>query len=243
MHLGLGSALAYQAKTDIQKTLEPQGFRVHWFSQESGFLDVQCYLAQTDAYQVLAFRGTEVDKLADWLKNLDVRKAAWIAGKAHRGFQNEWEAVRLGIQQTACPFTPLLVTGHSKGAAVATLAAAELAVSNFNVAGLYTFGSPRILDRKAAAWFTSLPISLRTWRMFHSNDIVPRVPTALRFRHVGTPVYLRELRSEWGERKVQTWLESPGFWQLVHYQWTSYFFDALEDHEMINYIRCLRASA
>lgn len=49
--------------------------------------------------------------------------------------------------------TPLFITGHSLGAAQATIAAYELAVLGFNVAGVVTIASPRVGNKVFAdAW-------------------------------------------------------------------------------------------
>jgi len=46
------------------------------------------------------------------------------------------------------------VTGHSLGGAVATLTAAELSTNtNYNVADVYTYGEPRVGNKKFADWF------------------------------------------------------------------------------------------
>lgn len=242
LHLGLGSSLAYKEPEIAIESLQHRGFQVHCMESTELLIDAQCFLAIGDRYQVLSFRGTEGDSIADWLQNLDVRKIGWIKGKVHCGFEDEWESLRKRIQEKLCPRRPLLITGHSKGAAEATLAATELFLTGFNVAGLYTFGSPRVLDWEAAEYFNSLALAEKAYRCFHSNDLVPRVPIAFRFKHVGRPIYLREYRESWKSKKIKTWIENPSFWQLAHYQWTSYFFDGIEDHDIINYIRCLRHS-
>jgi predicted lipase len=60
------------------------------------------------------------------------------------------------------PNAPFLVTGHSLGAAIATLTAAHL-LADFNVnpasVSLYTFGSPRVGDRAFADWFDGFGIA------------------------------------------------------------------------------------
>ena len=78
----------------------------------------------------------------------------------------------------------LLVTGHSLGAALATLAAAIQ--SNVH---LYTFGSPRVGNeafRDAVA-----AIAVRAERYIDNRDLVCRLPSErFGYRHIGTPHFI-----------------------------------------------------
>jgi hypothetical protein len=75
--------------------------------------------------------------------------------------------------------TQFLVLGHSLGAALATLAAAELTIVNPNgvksKVSIYTYASPRVgfLDF-AASFDRAVPTSFRIWNIL---DIVPQFPT------------------------------------------------------------------
>jgi hypothetical protein len=139
----------------------------------------QGFLAEGPDFAVLAFRGS--DDVAAWATNLNARPAPWRGGgKVHRGFAEAldavWPEVEAALARTAAP---LLFTGHSLGAALATLAA-----SLRPEAALYTFGSPRVGD----GGFESM---MRHWRGFaaryvNHRDIVCRVPSArLGYRHMG----------------------------------------------------------
>ena len=68
------------------------------------------------------------------------------------------------------------ITGHSLGAALATLAADRYR----NVKGLYTYGSPRVGDKDFKKNFR-----MNTYRFVNNNDIVTKVPPAGMYRHVG----------------------------------------------------------
>lgn len=49
---------------------------------------------------------------------------------------------------------PIYVTGHSLGGSIAVLTAAELSVDDdYNVATVYTYGKPRVGNKKFASWF------------------------------------------------------------------------------------------
>jgi hypothetical protein len=75
------------------------------------------------------------------------------------------------------------------GAALATLAADRLAAENVPVAGVYTFGSPRVGDGAFARTFTDR-LGDRCFRFVNAADVVTRVPPPgliLDYTHVGTP--------------------------------------------------------
>jgi len=139
----------------------------------------QGFLAEGPDFTVLAFRGS--DDVTAWATNLDALPATWRGGgKVHRGFAEAldavWTEVEAGLALTA---GPLLFTGHSLGAALATLAA-----SLRPEAALYTFGSPRVGNAGFLAAMRQRPGAAT--RYVNHRDIVCRVPSArLGYRHVG----------------------------------------------------------
>lgn len=66
----------------------------------------------------------------------------------------------------------VVATGHSLGAAIATLAAADLRSQGIPVT-LYTYGSPMVGND---AFATSVSKSGPTYRVTHAKDIVPMLP-------------------------------------------------------------------
>lgn len=82
------------------------------------------------------------------------------------------------------------ITGHSLGGALATLAASRIAViQGREVAGVYTFGQPRVGDQEFHRVYDKL-LQDRHFRVVNNNDIVTRVPPrAFGYRHVGTLRY------------------------------------------------------
>jgi alpha-beta hydrolase superfamily lysophospholipase len=82
---------------------------------------------------------------------------------------------------------PIFYTGHSLGAALATLAAARRAPK-----ALYTFGSPRVGNAAFIASLGNIPI----YRVVDDRDLVATVPPeALGFRHAGVLRLLKEPRT------------------------------------------------
>ena len=151
--------------------------------------DVQAVIWAQDDAVVLAFRGTEPAVVADILTDLDVRKVEDNGGKAHAGFVAAYEAIEIDLldRLTSDPKLhgkDLLITGHSMGGALATIAAHRLGCKM-----CVTFGSPRVGDRRWARAFNAKLVG-KAYRVVNSVDLVSRVPSFLRFRHVGIHVLL-----------------------------------------------------
>jgi hypothetical protein len=80
---------------------------------------------------------------------------------------------------------PIVVVGHSLGAALATYYAAENAlVHEIPNPGLWTFASPKIGDQAFVDAFNRL--GLTSWRVVNKQDIVPHLPPGLFYQHVNT---------------------------------------------------------
>jgi hypothetical protein len=91
------------------------------------------------------------------------------------------------------PNVKLWVTGHSLGAAIATLFYARLLRSENDIrgaklVGAYTFGCPRTADydfvmnaitSESSVLDENSPNKRNIWRVVNANDIVPRVPIGL----------------------------------------------------------------
>jgi len=119
---------------------------------------------------VLAFRGTDKDDFSDLMDDFNALPRPWPAGgNAHSGFAKAlldvWQGVDAALQM-AGDFE-FLFTGHSLGAAMATLAS-----SLQKPKSLYTFGSPRVGDRP----FVDLLRGLDNHRYVDCCDLVARVP-------------------------------------------------------------------
>lgn len=86
----------------------------------------------------------------------------------------------------ANPSYKLVVTGHSLGGAVATIAAASLRAAGLPC-DLYTYGSPRVGNAAFAQFVTDQAGA--EFRVTHTDDPVPRLPPILfGYRHV-SPEY------------------------------------------------------
>lgn len=186
--LAEASTLVYADEAYVKKRFSRAGLkRFKFFNKRS----TQCFIASNAQFAIVAFRGSEGWKLnegfdprqtvADWITDFDILLSDWgRGGKVHRGFRTALEEVWADIfpymknlEDQGCK---IWVTGHSLGAALATLAADRFQ----NVQGLYTFGSPRVGDRRFQEKF-----QMRAYRVVNGDDIVSRVPPAGIYRHVG----------------------------------------------------------
>lgn len=75
---------------------------------------------------------------------------------------------------------PTVVTGHSLGAALATLFVMENdSKCKFDISTCCTFASPRVGNTEFAGKFNQLPVV--SWRIVNIHDIVPKLPLHLPF--------------------------------------------------------------
>jgi predicted lipase len=84
---------------------------------------------------------------------------------------------------------PMVVTGHSLGAALATLFVMENdSKKKFDISTSSTFASPRVGNLEFARAFDLLPID--SWRIVNTLDLVPKlpphIPLVLEYDHVET---------------------------------------------------------
>jgi hypothetical protein len=164
-----------------------------WFNLMKTFnkKGTQVFLAKNDEFAVLAFRGTQPTRWEDVRTDLRALKQKTIEGKVHRGFKEAFDDVRDEIfdvvDKSIGKDLPLYITGHSLGAALATVATQELEDKFHDlIAACYTFGSPRVGDGTYEK-----SIKAPVYRIVNTTDIVTLVPFFLgTFVHVGDPRYL-----------------------------------------------------
>lgn len=132
---------------------------------------------------VIAFRGT--DGIDDWAINVDAYQAPFgKAGKVHQGFMKAYLSIREKLfEYLKDNSLPVFITGHSLGAALATLATSEL-YDNENFDSCYTFGSPRIGNPE---FINSIKCE-RIYRIVNNCDVITTVPVdfaGIKYVHIG----------------------------------------------------------
>lgn len=182
--------LAYSAEAAVARAFTHAGISgdLAFFR---GTHSTQAYVVSMPDAIVLAFRGTQVDDF--WSSVLDFAVDAKFlplpdshGNLVHAGFlialREVWPRVAAHLRaEQVKRQRPLWITGHSLGAALATIAA-NLTCDDpsLRLQGVYTFGSPRVGDSGFGA-----RIRVPMFRFRNDSDIVPHFPLGFLFRHVG----------------------------------------------------------
>lgn len=151
--------------------------------------DTQAFVLGNDSAIITAFRGTT--NLADGVTDLTTSKVHHPFGEAHEGFSVAFHSAKFKLVEAIRrrrTNQPVWVTGHSLGAALATLATAYLPSQKMKPRFLYTFGSPRVGDPDFSAKFMKI-FQNRVFRFRNNQDVVTNVPIPPFFEHVGEPIY------------------------------------------------------
>ena len=203
------SELVYQHEMAIKKQATAWGLhRVEYIedSETEAFTGV----CRARARQFIVFRGTST--IEDAKTDVKIRKESrdWYRARAHRGFVEAFEQVEERIIKIAKSGAAprIVLTGHSLGAALATLCAVRLVgldLTGVRVEALQTFGSPRVGSWRWGRWAEGLLGSrgVAVMRWVNNNDRVCRSPLGLPipllgfFRHLGAAQYLSERGRYW----------------------------------------------
>jgi hypothetical protein len=190
--------------------------------------------------QWVAVRGTanlrNVEEDAEYAKVA----ARELGVPVHRGFAADARAVWFFARPLLRPGLETRLTGHSLGGALALLLAMRLRVDGVPVAGVVTFGQPKVTTEAGVERFRDLPLL----RVVNHDDPVPLLPWETPggvagglFRHLGAEVRLLD----------------TGAWQLFaehraeRYLLTSFAFhlgrENPTEHEMARYLARLQPLA
>jgi hypothetical protein len=171
-----------------------------------------------DAYKdALASHETFLDKV-------------WV----HKGFLGEFEVVWPTIKEVVSYMTPVYVTGHSLGGAIAELVAVALKIEMKIDPLVATFGCPFVGDPEWAALFNRL-IAGNT-RVVHGWDIVPRWPRGPRWAQTDGLLHL-------GNRgrvisPVEGWLRKLCYWRKILVEDLKGV--SGKDHHVLYYVRAVQ---
>ena len=212
-----------------------------------------CFLASFDQAIVLAFRGTA--NAQNWVADAQVHLVPYRPGGAiHTGFRDYLDSMFDEITATLAAWSgkgrTLWITGHSLGGALALLAAAYLRfpadakILSTQIAGVYTFGQPRV---GTADFATLCNNDFRSFyfRYVNNLDIVTRVPPRIiGYAHAGGTEYIDATGAIH---------DDPAWWQvfldevqagvdaLQQMQNGTIQIDAIADHNIGEYIALIAA--
>lgn len=162
--------------------------------------DTQALVNVAGDQVIVAFRGSS--SLRDFITDLEARKEELLwssdaTAEVHAGFLRAFEAVdvkvveqvRSALAGLAAP--KLYITGHSLGGALAILCALELHRQKIPVAGVVTFGQPRV-GNKTFALIYNEALKDVTFAVVNQGDPVPLLPTLLMgYRDCGTELFIK----------------------------------------------------
>ena len=215
----------YANPKDSKSKFKALGYTIVEFFDIDG---AQAYLLKGADTHVLSFRGTEVTQKSDVLADLKAGKnVEACGGKVHVGFKGEINKVWPAITIALTNIDAVYVTGHSLGAAMATIAASRM---QSKVTALVTFGSPRAGNQE---FVNSL--SVTHYRVQNNCDDVTKVPFRLMgFAHHGTHKYMNfygEFRDLTPWQRVKDMIRSR-----LRARAKGQKFIGVFDHMMANYI-------
>lgn len=153
---------------------------------------VWAYIFSSSDLTILCFTGTFF--LSQWMDDLQTSQIAptEITGyesgmEVEKGFWQIYQQIISKIEDAlSSATTPIIITGHSLGGALTTLASFDLSSLSPLV---YTFASPRVGNNIFANIYDT---TLVQYRVFDTEDIIPDLPPAVGIKsdytHVGTPI-------------------------------------------------------
>ncbi len=229
----------------IRENLQSIGFTPYKFLESPGTAHgkgVHCFVALREDPQpsrrlaVVAFRGTDVKDGTNLWYDVDLELEPWTReGRVHKGFAAALSQVQQDTVATLDSLQGyrLLYTGHSLGAAMATLLAGLKKPD-----ALYTFGSPRVGD----AGFVASLQGVKNFRFQDCCDLVTRVPPEeLGYQHLGQPHYIdrqRRVILNPGEQFISRDHRRARFRFLFRYAWRpgNVSLRDMADHAPMNYV-------
>ncbi len=247
------SRLAYFAFPPRTSAL-PQALADHGLGEIACFEDVSTHtqaIAGMDGSRTafIAFRGTQsgIENIVDLIIDLKAWHLNWDGpGKIHTGFGEAYcgkpgsgeVPVRKQVRDWIAAAGParLVLTGHSLGAALATLCAID-----HPAAELVTIGSPRVGNADFVAAFAGR----NARRYVDCCDAVTLVPPPVGYRHVGDAIYI--------DRNGRVHDPAPGNLQigadrakarldyvpLAMAGWNNVNLRDLADHAPVNYVSAM----
>jgi hypothetical protein len=206
------SSLAYKEPAFIQNVDQKWATDgVAWSVRAFESSAMQAILLRSEEFAVLSFRGTRVASFPRFfeiprepplnLEDLGVDFRLLLTpsptgGQIHAGFLSAfttfWASHGNEIKE-AIADRALFLTGHSLGGALSTVCASGVPFEPAlpHVAGLYTFGSPKVGDRGFEQVFEAK--GLPVYRFVHGFDLVTTIPPdRCGYVHVGSIITIQE---------------------------------------------------
>ena len=222
------SKIAYSEQQECRDQIINLGYgEFAWFDHEG--TQAFCCRKSNASDIFIVFRGTEPNQMRDLLADAKAwRKPARERGLVHFGFAQALDKVYDSIvrwidEQKLDGERNITCTGHSLGAALATIMASRLDANE-----LYTFGSPRVGNRDFVKEIKN--DGVKHYRFVNNNDVVTKVPFPIRFVHHGELVYINHYGNI---RKMSPWQRFKDQWRgRMRALSKGQPFDGIFDHSM-----------
>jgi len=177
-----GHLYASLAAGAYNKALHLTGFTPYFV--EDIETDTQVFILIGKSKQYVVFRGTEKS-----IKDIKTDLAFKTVNGTHSGFKRAYDSVSSQINQILQHGKMTVFIGHSLGGALAMIAN-SMHLSKYK--SCFTFGAPRVFDKKQAAAYNEFNEG-NTVRFESAGDPVPYLPSYLQgFRHVGKCIYIKK---------------------------------------------------
>eukprot|EP01064_Diplonema_japonicum_P039242 TRINITY_DN9790_c0_g1_i1.p1 TRINITY_DN9790_c0_g1~~TRINITY_DN9790_c0_g1_i1.p1 ORF type:complete len:878 (+),score=167.67 TRINITY_DN9790_c0_g1_i1:61-2694(+) len=175
-------------------------YHLHHVVKHSG---MQVLMGTVNNYFFIAFRGSS--NIQNWLDDIKVPRVPWDevqitthtggccvtkSPQVHKGFLTLWQALRDKVLDCVMRYRagrPMLITGHSLGAAMAVLCSFTVSLRVCPVE-VWTFGCPLVGNKGFAKCYNQ--VVPKCYRVVNENDLVTRARLTVGNRHVGTYVVL-----------------------------------------------------
>ncbi|KAI1328843.1 extracellular lipase [Xylariaceae sp. FL0255] len=177
------------------------------------------YVAQdsVEGYIVVSMRGSsDLDNFITDFEFIQESSSLVSGGLVHTGFQTAWNEVSSAVWSALAsatkkyPSYDIVFTGHSLGAAVATLGAAYTRNQGYYV-DVVNFGSPRFGNVALVEYITNDQDGAE-WRMTHLDDPVPRLPPIIfGYAHTSPEYWLSDGTDTTDNYGVSDVVECTGF--------------------------------
>ena len=206
------SELAYLDEKEGQAAFKELGFKATLIDVNGS----QAYWLVNDDDLVIACRGTQPTEFKDIAADLKARPVLSGTGIkwVHRGFKESVDNIWPKLKDLADDYgksRTVWCTGHSLGAARATLTAYRLQKTEDcpSPQALFTYGSPKVGTKNYIKTIEST--GLLHFRFVNNADIVTRVPP-WPYKHFGGMYYM----NHYGK------LRSMSFWQVTKDRWRGF---------------------
>jgi triacylglycerol lipase len=235
LSFALRASAAYENDAFIRKSF-PNTTRVKTLAT----IDVQYFIEHDplENIQTISVRGTA--NLHNALEDAEYTQSsnAKLGIYVHKGFDNDTALIYEDMKPYLIKNAKIKLTGHSLGAAIATLLMMYLHQDGFVIEKSINFGQPKVTNKKGVKAFGFLPLT----RVIDENDLVPLVPpiTLLDsihgfYEHLGDEIILLDNDNYQYFNEHDAERKSVGdFWRHIGHE-------SIEDHFMANYLKRIQS--